>query len=213
MSVIKDEVSGDDEISVEIFAKPRRGRPSKHMKDSKTKLKSASTTTAPGTPQSAKEIDNRYNLRSTTKKIVEPRDENHDLLLPTSTNSTTEQSSIHLADFPTIQTCHDAHPKPESDISTSEISQVKTRLELQFDSKEPQTQPVSSTPDKSKTEECSILQASQSQINVSQGATTSAETCTVVLHKKGPSHIGSAEYFIALCIVFVGILGYVLTAR
>eukprot|EP00731_Ephydatia_muelleri_P026434 Em0018g534a len=208
---INDDHSNDSDAGV---AKPKRGRPSKHMKDSKSKQKAESTTTAsPNTPQLTKEAEvNRYNLRSASKRYVsvELQDDNQHIL----TSNTSMQPGEFLTNQASLENIH----KPEPDASATEISQVKTRLELKFDCKEaPQMQLISSFAVTDRTKEhpapvSSVAVTDETkELDVSVPAATKVEEHLTILHKKDPSRIDHAEYYFALSIVLIGILGYLLT--
>lgn len=200
---INNDHSSEDDTGVEMPTKPKRGRPSNHMKNSKTKQKAESTTlVSPITPQLTKEAElncaevNRYNLRSTLKKYGsgELQNNSHDVLhiLTSNTSSSIQQPG----ELPPSANIH----KPEPDLPATEISQVKTRLELKFDCKEvPQMQLNSSIADKTKA------------VIVSVPSATKIEEHSNILHEKKPSRVDHAEYYFVLSIVIIGILGYVLT--
>ena len=208
---INEALSSSDEVGIQTATKPKRGRPPKHLMDSKIKHKSPpGTTEATKTPLPVKEKEvNRYNLRSTSKpdiKSVEQLgDDNNALPTYTSTSSSTANDLVKV---PTGHGSYSNLNEPEAHIS--EYSHIQARLELQFGSKEePQTQPTSSSPvEARKTDKSSILQVPPSE---SAPAPTMSDGHGSIRRKNEPSHIGSAEYSFAVFILLVGILGYVFT--
>lgn len=190
---------------IEIPLKPKRGSSSRHTKDSKTKQKTGSTTAGAisRTPPLIKEVESvRYNLRSTSKRNVatELGDNNCNALhISASNNSDSTTQSAKPLSIPDSQ--ENAH-KAQPDICVPDVSQIKTQLELQFDSNDTlSVQPISSVADKT----------NEHSDSVSSSITNDHKRYPVVLDGQ-PNFIGSAECYFALSIVLIGIVGYVLTS-